>query len=73
MKNKKTLKKLSLEKENFYVLGAEESQKIQGGLFKSRFICTQTKSDRGCTSHTRCTRKDKDGKNKQGFTILCID
>ncbi len=67
MKNKKSLKKLSLNKENFFQLGANESEKVQGGLFGSHFVCTQSNAEVGCTSHSKCITGSTD------ITILCID
>lgn len=78
---KKSLKKLSFNSETISSLNNEELKAIKGGdgfvvvdpsteFFGSRLTCFQTRSDRGCTSHTKCTR-NSDGTG--GGTILCID
>lgn len=68
MKAKKSLKKLELSMEKISKLTPDEAKNVKGGLFSSHFICTQSKADVGCTSHTRCG-----GTDGSGVTILCID
>lgn len=70
MKKKVSLKKLSLNKEKVMVLDKKEQAKVKGGFFGSRFICTQTKSEVGCTSHTACNNKSIESGS---IAILCID
>lgn len=69
MKKKVSLKKLSLNKEKVMVLDKKEQAKIKGGFWGSRFICTQTKSEIGCTSHTACNKAPESGT----IVIMCID
>jgi hypothetical protein len=69
MKKKVSLKKLSLNKEKVVVLDKKEQAKVKGGFFGSRFICTQTKSEVGCTSHTACNKSPE----RDSVVILCID
>ena len=69
MKARKSLKKLDLNKEKISAITADEAKNVNGGLFRSHFVCTQTKADVGCTSHTRCSG----GSDGGGVTILCID
>ena len=68
MKTKKVLKKLDLSKEKISALTPNEAKNVNGGFFGSRFICTQSNADVGCTSHTRCG-----GDSGGDVTILCID
>lgn len=51
------------------VLDKKEQAKVKGGFFGSRFICTQTKSEVGCTSHTACNKSPESGT----IVFLCID
>lgn len=71
----KKLKKLELKKEKFYEMNKNEQASTKGGLFGSRVTCFQTKSDRGCTSHTRCTRRTPEEieEDKKTVTIFCIN
>ena len=67
MKAKKSLKKLDLSMERISTLTPDEAKNVKGGLFSSHFICTQSKADVGCTSHSKCTSGSTD------ITILCIE
>lgn len=79
MKPKKSLKKLDLSKEKISSLSPEELRSIEGGFAGSRLICTQSRADRGCTSHTRCggggggSMAPRAPENNPSVTILCID
>lgn len=68
----KKLKKLMLKKKEISGLTAEEMEKVTGGLLGSRMMCLQTKADRGCTKHTRCTHKDYPYVEAPYVTIICF-
>lgn len=71
MKQKKSLKKLDLSKEKISALTPAEAKNVSGGFFGSRFICTQSNAEVGCTSHTRCGGSND--QDQSDVTILCID
>lgn len=73
MKQQKTLKKLVLNKEKIDTIAREEEKSVKGGLFGSRFICTQTKADVGCTSHTNCNKPVDQVTTSGEIVFLCID
>lgn len=62
-----------LNKEKIDTIAREEEKSVKGGLFGSRFICTQTKADVGCTSHTNCNKPVDQVTTSGEIVFLCID
>ena len=73
MRNAIKLKKLELKKNSMSKLSLNEMKEVNGGLFGSRVTCFGTNADVGCTSHTRCNKRNDDGTHSGTVTILCID